>query len=87
MKAKVSRVTQKGQVVIPMKLRKKLGIREGTAVTFLEEDDRLILQPLTKEFVAKLRDEAKFDSLDALVEQMHVDAAQARELLSRMNGG
>jgi riboflavin kinase/FMN adenylyltransferase len=39
------------------------------------------------EFVAKLRDEAKFDSLDALVGQMHVDAAQARELLSRMNGG
>jgi riboflavin kinase/FMN adenylyltransferase len=38
------------------------------------------------EFVAKLRDEAKFDSLDALVEQMQVDAAQARELLSRMNG-
>ena len=38
------------------------------------------------EFVAKLRDEAQFDSLDALVAQMHVDAAQARELLSRMNG-
>jgi len=38
------------------------------------------------EFVAKLRDEAKFDSLDALVKQMQVDAAQARELLSRMNG-
>jgi AbrB family looped-hinge helix DNA binding protein len=55
MKAKVSRVTQKGQVVIPMKLRKKLGIREGTPVTFLEEDNRLILQPLTTEYVAKLR--------------------------------
>lgn len=39
------------------------------------------------EFVAKLRDEAKFDSLDALVEQMHVDAAQAREILSRTSGG
>jgi riboflavin kinase / FMN adenylyltransferase len=39
------------------------------------------------EFVAKLRDEAKFDSLDALVKQMNVDAAQARELLSRFNGG
>jgi len=39
------------------------------------------------EFVAKLRDEAKFDSLDALVTQMHVDAAQARELLSRVAGG
>ncbi len=33
------------------------------------------------EFVAKLRDEVKFDSLDAMVEQMKVDAAQARELL------
>jgi riboflavin kinase/FMN adenylyltransferase len=39
------------------------------------------------EFVAKLRDEVKFDSLDALVRQMNVDAAQARELLSRLNGG
>ncbi len=39
------------------------------------------------EFVAKLRDEIKFDSLDALVNQMNIDAAQARELLSRLNGG
>jgi riboflavin kinase/FMN adenylyltransferase len=35
------------------------------------------------EFVAKLRDEVKFDSLDALTAQMKVDAAQARDLLSR----
>lgn len=39
------------------------------------------------EFVAKLRDEIKFDSLDELVKQMNVDAAQARELLARLNGG
>jgi riboflavin kinase / FMN adenylyltransferase len=39
------------------------------------------------EFVAKLRDEAKFDSLDALVRQMNVDAAQAREILSREQSG
>jgi riboflavin kinase/FMN adenylyltransferase len=37
------------------------------------------------EFVAKLRDEVKFDSLNALTEQMKVDAAQARDLLSRVN--
>jgi riboflavin kinase/FMN adenylyltransferase len=37
------------------------------------------------EFVAKLRDEVKFDSLDALTEQMKVDAAQARDLLSRVH--
>jgi riboflavin kinase / FMN adenylyltransferase len=37
------------------------------------------------EFVAKLRDEVKFDSLDALTVQMKVDAAQARDLLSKVN--
>ena len=36
------------------------------------------------EFVAKLRDEVKFDSLDALIVQMKVDAAQARDLLSKV---
>jgi len=36
------------------------------------------------EFVAKLRDEVKFDSLDALTVQMKVDAAQAREVLSKV---
>ena len=37
---------------------------------------------LEVEFVAKIRDEEKFASLDALVQQMHQDAAEARELLS-----
>jgi len=34
------------------------------------------------EFVAKLRDEEKFDGLPALAEQMHRDAEQARRILS-----
>ncbi len=33
------------------------------------------------EFVAKLREEERFASLEALVQQMHVDAMQAREIL------
>jgi riboflavin kinase / FMN adenylyltransferase len=37
------------------------------------------------EFVAKLRDEVKFESLSALTAQMKVDAAQAREVLSKVN--
>jgi riboflavin kinase / FMN adenylyltransferase len=39
------------------------------------------------EFVAKLRDEIKFDSLQAMTAQMKVDAAQARDLLSKVNSG
>jgi len=39
------------------------------------------------EFVAKLRDEVKFDSLDAMVVQMKVDDARARAILSKADGG
>jgi riboflavin kinase / FMN adenylyltransferase len=42
-------------------------------------------QEIEVEFVAKLRDEVKFDSLDALTVQMNDDAAQAREILSKVN--
>jgi riboflavin kinase/FMN adenylyltransferase len=41
-------------------------------------------QEIEVEFVAKLRDEIKFDSLDALTVQMKRDAAQAREILSKV---
>ena len=39
-------------------------------------------QYLSVDFVRRLRDERKFESLDALVEQMHIDAAQARRALA-----
>ena len=39
------------------------------------------------EFVAKLRDEVKFESLDAMVVQMKVDAAQARDVLAKVDRG
>jgi riboflavin kinase/FMN adenylyltransferase len=37
---------------------------------------------LEVEFVARLRDELRFDNVDAMVEQIHRDAAQARALLA-----
>jgi len=40
-----SAVTTKGQVTVPAELRKKLGIKPGDRVGFIEEDGRLILQP------------------------------------------
>ena len=41
-------------------------------------DGDLYGQYLSVDFVRRLRDEKKFESLDALVEQMHIDSAQAR---------
>jgi AbrB family looped-hinge helix DNA binding protein len=48
-------VTAKGQVVIPVALRRKYGIMEGTKVHIYEENDRIILQPLTRETIRKVR--------------------------------
>jgi AbrB family looped-hinge helix DNA binding protein len=59
MKIEVSTVTTKGQLVIPSKLRRKYAIREGTQVAFLEEENRLVLQPLTPEFIRSLRGSLK----------------------------
>ena len=59
MKSEVSTVTTKGQLVIPAKLRRKYAIREGTQVAFVEEENRLVLQPLTPEFIRGLRGSLK----------------------------
>ena len=39
------------------------------------------------EFIAKLRDEEKFESLDSMLVQMKIDAANAREVLSKVKRG
>lgn len=44
-------------------------------------DEDIYGQHIHVDFVEKLRDEVKFADLDALVEQMHHDAAQARKIL------
>ena len=38
------KVTEKGQVTIPIEIRKKLGIKEGSKVLFLEEAGRIYLE-------------------------------------------
>ena len=37
MSTEIGVVTSKGQLVIPVKFRRKLGIKKGTTVAFLEE--------------------------------------------------
>ena len=37
----------KGQVVIPRRLRKEFGIEEGTRALVYQEDDHIVLRPMT----------------------------------------
>lgn len=78
MKTELSTVTTKGQLVIPSRLRRKYSIREGTQVAFLEQANRLVLQPLTAEFVRSLRGSLRGEpsALKALLE----DRKREREL-------
>ena len=50
-------------------------------VHLFDFDRDLYGRNLDVDFIARLRDEVRFDSLEALVEQMHRDAAQARASL------
>jgi AbrB family looped-hinge helix DNA binding protein len=42
----ISTVTTKGQITIPMALRKRYGIRANDKVDFIVEGDRIILMPI-----------------------------------------
>jgi len=47
-------VSSKGQIVIPAALRQKLGIKTGTRLAIRSEENQLILQPITREFISRL---------------------------------
>lgn len=53
--------TSKGQVVIPSKVRRQLGIKEGTylQIDVDEVNKRLILIPVTRDYVHSLRGKYK----------------------------
>ena len=59
------------------------GVEPLLEVHLFDFDGDLYGQRLEVEFVAKIRDEAKFDSLEALMAQMHRDSAEARAALRR----
>jgi AbrB family looped-hinge helix DNA binding protein len=44
-------VTSKGQLVIPARIRRKLGIKPGTKVCFVEREGEILFQPVTKEYI------------------------------------
>jgi AbrB family looped-hinge helix DNA binding protein len=41
-----SAITVKGQVTIPVSLRRKFGLQRGDKVVFKEEDNKIYLQPV-----------------------------------------
>lgn len=53
--------TSKGQIVIPAAIRRKLGIKEGTRIQIVVNDNthEIILKPITREYVQSVRGKFK----------------------------
>ena len=47
-------VTTRGRIVIPARLRRKLGIKPGTKVCFFEHGSEILFQPLTKQYIRSI---------------------------------
>lgn len=80
-------VTIKGQVVIPAKLRHRLGIKKGTKLYIEEREGEIILRPLTKEYFQKMSGILKGSGLTkALEEGRREDLKREEEKFARFQG-
>jgi AbrB family looped-hinge helix DNA binding protein len=64
-------VSSAGAFVIPDELRKELGIEQGTRLSVYRENGRLILQPVTEEYISSLRGCCKGE--DSLAEALEYE--------------
>ena len=54
-----TKATVKGLVLIPVALRRKYGIKKGTRISITEEKGRIVLKPITPDYIHSLLGIAK----------------------------
>ena len=71
--------TSKGQIVIPSSIRRKFGIKEGTRIQIVvnENAHEIILKPITREYVHSVRGKYKGKGL---LRALMVDRKKERAL-------
>jgi len=69
---KLAVVQKRGQVTIPIELRRKLGIEEGGVVAFIETKDGILLSP---------REVLAMDALDRIGEVLREQGISLEELI------
>ncbi|MDD2764510.1 MAG: AbrB/MazE/SpoVT family DNA-binding domain-containing protein [Opitutaceae bacterium] len=75
----VAYVTSKGRVVIPAKIRRKFGIKTGIRLIFQEGNGRLVVQPVTKEYISSFRGIFKLKPGEkSAVQELLADRAKER---------
>jgi AbrB family looped-hinge helix DNA binding protein len=70
--------TVKGQIVIPVRLRRKYGIKNGTKIIITDNGDSISLKPVTEQYLRNLQGSLKGKgTLKVLVDERRKD--QKRE--------
>jgi AbrB family looped-hinge helix DNA binding protein len=71
--------TSKGQIVIPSAIRRKFGIKEGTRIQIVVNDNthEIILKPITREYVQSVRGKLRGKGL---LKALMADRKKEREL-------
>ncbi len=57
----LAKITSKGQITLPVRIRRALGLKEGGKVAFVEVDGQFILANPTELAVHEARDESAQD--------------------------
>jgi AbrB family looped-hinge helix DNA binding protein len=70
-------VTTKGQLVIPARIRRKLGIKPGTKVCFVERGNDILFQPVTKEYIRSVCGMLKSET--SVTDELLVERKKERE--------
>ena len=70
-------VTKKGQVTIPVKLRKKFGIEKGSKVTIVEENGKIVIkkQPSFLDLVGSGAGKATVEEVKKMLDEMRAEDA------------
>ena len=80
-------ITSKGQLVIPAKLRRRYGMKPGTKVCFVERENEIVFQPVTKEYIRSVCGMLKSDTLvtQELLKERAKDKEREEAKLERLS--
>ena len=80
-------ITIKGQVVIPAKIRQRLGLKQGTKIFVEERNGEIVLRPLNREYFRKMSGILKGGGLTKALEQSRrEDLKREEEKIGRAKG-
>lgn len=84
----VATMTSKGQLTVPLEVRRKLGLQPGDKVQFIIEGDGALMRPERKHGIEALFGILSGTGIHLTVEEMHEAAVDAvvEKVMRRSNG-